>query len=332
MLGKWKNTLDKGKHVGAVFKGLSKAFDTTNHDLLMAKLEACRFCNNALLLILSNLKNRSQRVSINSSFSTWEEIIDGVPQGSILGHLLFNIFLNDVFYFENRTFLSNYADDNVLYAFRSNLKEVKQNLSQDLLKISEWFHENCVFLNPEKCHYMSLGKNSESDLLRFCGEVFEASEIETVLGIQIDNKLNSENHIKSLCSKASQKLGALQRFSNLLDAQKKNLLFNSIIKSQFSYCPLVWMFCSRRSNSLVNNVHERALRIVSDDHNSSYSELLMTKKEHTIHQQNINVLMKEIYKFENNLSPPLIDDMFQVRKINYNLRHFQKFANTKKTQ
>ena len=177
---------------------------------------------------------------------------------------------------------------------------------------------------------MSLGKDSEGDLLRFCGEVLEASQIEIVLGLQIDNKLNFENHIKSLCSKVSQKLGALQRFSNLLDAQKKNLLFNSIIKSQFSYCPLVWMFCSRRSNSLVNNVHERALRIVSDDHNSSYSELLMTKKEHTIHQQNINVLMKEIYKFENNLSPPLIDDMFQVRKINYNLRHFQKFANTKK--
>ena len=206
------------------------------------------------------------------------------------------------------------------------------NLSQDLLKLSKWFHENCMILNPEKCHYMSLGKDSEGDLLKFCGEVLEASQTETVLGIQIYNKLNFENHIKSFCSKASQKLGALQRFSDLLDAQKKNFLFNSIIKSQFSYCPPVWMFCSWRSNSLVNNVHERALRIVSDDHNSSYSELLIIKKEHTIHQQNINVLMKEIYKFENNLSPPLIDDMFQVRKINYNLRHFQKFANTKKTQ
>ena len=134
----------------------------------------------------------------------------------------------------------------------------------------------------------------------------------------------------NICSKVSQKLRLLQRFSNLLDAQKKNLLFNSIIKSQVSYCPQVWMFCSRRSNSLVNNVHERALRIVSDDHNSSYSELLMTKREHTIHQQNITVLMKEIYNFENNLSPLLIDDMFQVSKINYNLRHFQKFTNTKK--
>ena len=81
----------------------------------------------------------------------------------------------------------------------------------------------------------------------------------------------------------------------------------------------------------LSNVHERALRIVHDDHISSYSELLKTNNERTIHQQNINVLMKEIYKFENDLSPPLIDDMFQVRKINYDLRHFQKIANTKKT-
>ena len=96
-----------------------------------------------------------------------------------------------------------------------------------------------MILNPEKCHYMSLGKDSEGDLLKFCGEVLEASQTETVLGIQIDNKLNFENHIKSLCSKAFQELGTLQRFSNLLDVQKKNLSFNSIIKSQFNYCSLV---------------------------------------------------------------------------------------------
>ena len=136
---------------------------------------------------------------------------------------------------------------------------------------------------------MSLGKDSEDDLLRFCGEVLEASQTETVLRIQIDNKLNFGNHFKSLCSKASQKLGTLQRFSNLLDARKKNLPFKSIIKSQFSYCSLVWMFCSRRSNSLVNNVHERALRIVSDDHNSSYSELLTTKKEHILNISKISM-------------------------------------------
>ena len=102
-----------------------------------------------------------------------------------------------------------------------------------------------MILNPEKCHYMCLGKDYPSDLLRFCGEDLVSRELETVLEIQIDNKLNFENHIKSLCNKAYQKLGALQRISNMLDTQKKNLLLNSILKSQFGYCPLVWMFCSR---------------------------------------------------------------------------------------
>ena len=175
---------------------------------------------------------------------------------------------------------------------------------------------------------MSLGKDAKSDLLRICGEVHEGSELETVLGTQIDSKLNFENYIKSLCGKVSQKLGGLQRFSNLFDAQTKSLLFNSIIKFQFRSCPLVSMFYSRRTNSLVNNLDERALWIAPDDHNDSESEFLMTKGQQTIHQQNINLLMKEIYKFEKNLSPPLNDDIFQIRKII--LRHFQKLAKTYK--
>ena len=89
---------------------------------------------------------------------------------------------------------------------------------------------------------MCLGKDSIGDLLRFCVGILEAREFVSILGIQIDNKLNFENHIKSLYSKASQKLDTLQIFSNLLDAQKKNLLFSFIIKLHFSYCPLVWTF------------------------------------------------------------------------------------------
>ena len=104
MLAKWKNTLDKGKDVGAVVMDLSKAFDTINHDLLIAKLEAYGLSTNALLFMPSYLRNRSHRISINSSFSTWEKIIASVPQGSILRPLLFNIFLNYIFYFENRAF------------------------------------------------------------------------------------------------------------------------------------------------------------------------------------------------------------------------------------
>ena len=154
MLEKWKVSLDKGEYVGVIFMDLSKAFDTTNHDLLLAKLKAYQFSHNTLAFMLSYLKTRSHRVNINNNFSTWEEIIAGVPQGSILGPLLFNIFVNDFFYFEDKSYLSNYADDNVLYAFGSNMTEVKDKLSQDLPKLSEWFTENFMILNPDKCHYM----------------------------------------------------------------------------------------------------------------------------------------------------------------------------------
>ena len=136
---------------------LSKAFDTKNHDLPIAKLEDYRFSNNALSFMFTYLKNRSQSVSIINPFSPWEEIIAGVPQGSLPGPLLFNIFVNDILCFESRFFLRNYTDSNISYSFGSNLEEVKgnlieQNLSQDLLQLSKWFYENCTILKPKKCH------------------------------------------------------------------------------------------------------------------------------------------------------------------------------------
>ena len=241
MLEKWKASLDKGEYAGVIFMDLSKAFDTINHDLLLAKLKAYGFSHNALAFMLSYLKNRSHRVNINNNFSTWEEIIAGTLQGSLLGSLLFNIFINDIFYFEDKSYLSNYADDNVLYAFGSNITEVKNKLSQDLPKLSEWFTENFMILNPDKCHYMCLGKDTVNDILNFCDEELKSSELETVLGIEIDQKLTFNCHVKTLCSKAAKKLSALQRITNIIDEEKINLLFNRIIKSQFSYCPFLWV-------------------------------------------------------------------------------------------
>ena len=139
-------SLDKGEYVGVVFMDLSKAFDTISHDLLLAKLKAYGFSHNVLAFMINYLKNRSHRANINSNFSTWEEVKAGVPQGSILGSLLFYIFIN-IFYFEDKSYLSNCADDNVLYAFGSNMTEVNNKLSQDLLKLSEWFTEYFMILN-----------------------------------------------------------------------------------------------------------------------------------------------------------------------------------------
>ena len=185
------------------FYNLSKAFDTINHDLLLAKLKAYGFSHNALAFMLSYLKNRSHRVNINSNFSTWEEIIAGTLQGSLLGPLLFNIFINDIFYFEDKSYLSNYADDNVLYAFGSNMTEVKDKLSQDLPKLSEWFTKNFMILNPDKCYHMCLGKDTVNDILKFCDKELKSSKLETVLKIEIDQKLTFSCHVKTLSSKAA---------------------------------------------------------------------------------------------------------------------------------
>ena len=124
---KWKKVLDNGGNNCAVFNDLSKAFDTLNHDLLIAKLGAYGFETDALRYMKSYLKNRKQRVRVNKTFSEWERITTGVPQGSILGPLLFNIFLNDLFFFVSSASLSNYADDNKLYTFPDNLKKIKDN-------------------------------------------------------------------------------------------------------------------------------------------------------------------------------------------------------------
>ena len=112
MLEKWKNTLDKGGFVCAMFMELSKAFDTMNRDLLIVKLGAYDFPKDALPFMKSYLTKRRQRVCVNSNSSAWERIISGVPQGSILGPLLFNIFLNALFLFVENSDLSYYADDN----------------------------------------------------------------------------------------------------------------------------------------------------------------------------------------------------------------------------
>ena len=181
-----------------------------------------------------------------------------------MGPLLFNIFINDIFYFEDKYHLSKYADDNILCTFGSNMTEVKDKLSQDLPKLSEWFTENFMILNPDKCHYMYLGKDAVNNILKFCDEELKS--------IKIGHNLTFNCHIKTLCSEATKKLSALQRIANIIDVEKRNLLLNAIIKSQFSYCPLVWM----QSNNLII--------FTFDDHTSNFTQLLENTGESTTHQ------------------------------------------------
>ena len=124
LIEEWKMKLDKNKIVGVVLLDLSKTFDCIPHDLLIAKVGAYGFAKEAVLLIYSNLKNRKQYVSISNIYSTFVELISIVPQGLVLGTLLSNIFLNDFDLFIKKALLHNYADDNTLSQYSSDLNSL----------------------------------------------------------------------------------------------------------------------------------------------------------------------------------------------------------------
>ena len=99
--------------------------------------------------------------------------------------------------------------------------------------------------------------------------------------------------------------------------------YSTLLKSQFNYCPLIWMFCSRTRNNQINSIQERALRITYNNYRNSYSELLQMYKVKSVHQNNIHFLMIEVYRFLNGLSPQIMNDIFRLRKNTYNLRNFR---------
>ena len=147
--------LDKKGFAGAILMDLSKAFDTLNHELLIAKLAAYGFDKSALKLISSCLSNRWQRTKINKSYSSWSKLLTGVPQGSILGPLLFNIYLNDLFYLVNDCDVCNFADDTTPYACDTNLTNLISRLEYAMEQAIDWFEINYMKLNVDKFNFTS---------------------------------------------------------------------------------------------------------------------------------------------------------------------------------
>ena len=142
MVEDFKDALDKGKYVACVSMDLSKAFDCLPHCLTLCKLKAYGLSTNSCKLIASYLYKRKQRVKINAVRSDWEDLNKGIPQGSILGPLIFNIFLNDIFYFVNTGSIYNYADYNYVSFQHEELGLVEKVLKQETLQLVKWFTDN----------------------------------------------------------------------------------------------------------------------------------------------------------------------------------------------
>ena len=143
--------------------------------------------------------------------------------------------------------------------------------------------------------------------------IIEKKKSEELLGILIDHKLTFENHLLNIVQKVNQKLQALARISKYIPRKKLRIIMKAFVSSQFAYCPLIWMFHSRQINHKINKLHERALRIVYNDHFLSFEELLSKDKSVTVHQINLQTLATEMYKILNGLSPDIMQDIFEIK-------------------
>ena len=187
-----------------------------------------------------------------------------------------------------------------------------------------------MILITENCRYMCMSEDvEENKTLQISSQ---QKLINDILGIKMGRKLSFNQHIERISRKAGQKLSALLRISPYLKTEKKKVIYNSKIKSQFNYCPLVWMFCSRKSNSMVNKEQKRALRLTYKDNENNFQALLNENNKTSAHQRNLQFLMTEIYNIKNNCAPPIMHHFFQFREITFNLRNFKEIVtHNKKT-
>ena len=209
---------------------------------------------------------------VNSSYSSWEKILFGVPQESILGPLLFNIFPCDMFFAMKDIGFASYADVDTRYVLSDSIDDVIRTLENDSIKLFKWFSDNMMKANKDKCHLIV--SSNEYVLMKLDNVEIENSNCERLLGVKIDSKLNFKEHLDGIIKKASREINALSRIAPYMNIEKPRLFMNSFFASQFNYCPLVWMCHHRSINNTINRLHERCLRIVYRYSVSSFEDLL----------------------------------------------------------
>ena len=224
--------------------------------------------------------------------------------------------------------VANYVDDNTPYCTGLKISDVLIKLENAAETLLQRFKDNRMKTNSDKYHLL-INNTKESFQIKIGNETVGNSKYEKLLGVKVDHELSFNEHVSSLCKKTSQKLNALSRIASCMTFDQRRLILNSFITSHFSYCPIVWMFHSRKLNERINHIHERALRIVYKDFNSSFQELLIKDNSSNIHHRNLQKLVTEIFKVKNGLSPELMNDVFEFIEKPYSLRTTSHFRSRK---
>ena len=263
----WKLALDADDLVGIMFIDLSKAFDSIDHSLLIAKLSAYGFDGISLRWFTNYLSNRRQRVVLDHVYSDWATVMRGVPQGSVLGPLLFIIYMNDLPAVIQHSHMNLFADDIALYVIHSDPCTVQTYLNHDLSLIFQWVTSNGFKVNVSKSQLLLLARrhrrNELSSIQIFlAGNLIQPKSCVKYLGILVDSDLAWTEHIHSIRKKCLAVLSVIRRISIYMPTTLLKTLYKAFVLPCLTYCCCVWHFCSGIVSDHLQRVQNYAMRVV----------------------------------------------------------------------
>jgi hypothetical protein len=264
--------VDQGNPVDVIYLDFSKAFDKVPHARLIRKVESMGFGSQITSWIEDWLKDRSQRVVLNGTYSNWSDVTSGVPQGSVLGPILFLIYVNDMDC-GLETNISKFADDTKIFNKISNTSD-QEKVQKDLHKLTEWSSTWQMKFNADKCKVLHFGNNNKQHDYLIGDKVLEKSSEEKDLGIYIQNNLKPGRHIDESVKKANQILGRIYRTMEYKSVENILPLYLTLVRPHLEYCVQAWAPYFTKDIEKLENVQKRALRMIPELSHLSYEEKL----------------------------------------------------------
>ena len=239
----WLQHINNSKAIGAVFIDLTKAFDLINHKILLQKLKVYGIDDNCVSFFKSYLANRTQSVYFRNNISSKKCITRGVPQGSILGPLLFSLYVNDLPLSIQNALCDLFADDTTIHYASQNVDEIRFHLNKSMESIDHWCQANDMIVHPRKTESMLIcarqkkqNMNDTSLKILYKGTIIRQVTAHKLLGVTIDQSLLWNDHIKDLIKQISSSVFQLSQIKHFLDMHCRRLFYFAYIQGRFGYC------------------------------------------------------------------------------------------------